>query len=101
VLRPWLAHTAAALRSSGVFAVRCGGWAVSATVLGSFMVVAASIGVVALLIFLLPFPRVARAGMCALTVMCGLIWGVDQVRLASLVEPAQLAMVRLAPGARL
>ncbi|GHE48238.1 hypothetical protein GCM10019059_03790 [Camelimonas fluminis] len=73
----------------------------SATVLGSLIVVAASTGVIALLIFLLPVPRVARTGMCALAVMCGLVWGVDQVRMASVADPSQLAMMRLAPDARL
>lgn len=73
----------------------------AATILSNFLVVTASIGMVALLIFLLPVPRLARTGMCALTVLGGLAWGSDQVRLAFPTDPPPLSMMRLAAGAPL
>lgn len=67
----------------------------TATMFGSLMVVVASIGVVALLICLLPAPRMARTGLCALAVMCGMVWGVDQVRAAFIAEPPQMTKLRI------
>lgn len=67
----------------------------AASVISNLLVVTASVGVMGLLVCLLPVPRLARTGMCLLTVLAGLAWGVDQVRLAARSDAAPLAMTRL------